>query len=175
MKKVLFYFLCLAVCLPVAAQKKDSKRAVASAAWESIPVIPEGQVSELTVAPTFKKGGFERYWSWVMSRMQYPPEAEARGVQGRVTMRVIVEPDGSVTPGEVLESPDQTLTEAVKAIVAASPKWKPGANSDPQTGQQVPVRVMYTLSVEFKVRPQTKDPYQYRWRSQDEVRPYGSN
>lgn len=175
MKKILFCLLCLAVCLPVTAQKKGSKRATASTEWESVPLVQEGQVSGLAVAPTFKKDGFERYWGWVMSRMQYPPEAEARKVEGRVTMRVIVEPDGSVTLGEVLESPDQVLTDAVKATVAASPKWKPGAMLDPETGQQMPVRVMYTLSVEFKVRPQTKEPYQYRWRSQDEVRPYGSN
>ncbi len=110
-----------------------------------------------------------------MSRLKYPEDAEARKVEGRVTMRVIVEPDGSVTPGEVLESPDPALTEAVVRIVEGSPHWKPGAVRGENGETLRPVRVMYTLSVAFKVRPRAQDPYTYRWRTQDQVRPYGSN
>ncbi|WP_302104428.1 TonB family protein, partial [uncultured Alistipes sp.] len=110
MVMLLLAFLCLA---PAMAE-------VRAEGVDSVALVPEGRLSELAVAPVFRKGGFEKYWTWVMSRLKYPEDAEARKVEGRVTMRVIVEPDGSVTPGEVLESPDPALTEAVVRIVEGS-------------------------------------------------------
>lgn len=165
MVMLLLAFLCLA---PAMAE-------VRAEGADSVALVPEGRLSELAVAPVFRKGGFEKYCTWVMSRLKYPEDAEARKVEGRVTMRVIVEPDGSVTPGEVLESPDPALTEAVVRIVEGSPHWKPGAVRCENGETLRPVRVMYTLSVAFKVRPRAQDPYTYRWRPQDQVRPYGSN
>lgn len=77
-------------------------------------------------APSFKNKGFEKYWKWVLSRVQYPADMEEQKVEGVVQVRIIVETDGSVTVDEVLASPHEKLTEAVTRVVENSPKWTPG-------------------------------------------------
>ena len=56
----------------------------------------------------------------------------------------VVEKDGSVSSIEKLQSPDASLWEEARRVIASSPKWKPGE----QRGQIV--RVKYTLPVDFR-------------------------
>ena len=57
MVMLLLAFLCLA---PAMAE-------VRAEGVDSVALVPEGRLSELAVAPVFRKGGFEKYWTWVMS------------------------------------------------------------------------------------------------------------
>lgn len=135
----------------------------------------DGRVARLKKAPSFKNKGFEKYWKWVLSRVQYPADMEEQKVEGVVQVRIIVETDGSVTVDEVLASPHEKLTEAVTRVVENSPKWTPGIMTDKESGLDYPVRVSYVLPVEFKVRPQKLvDPTIGRYNGQKNFKPYGS-
>lgn len=176
MKKLLFYAVSLLLALPALAQSPADAPNVASTKGSPDGlVIVDGQIARLKVAPSFKKGGFDKYWKWVLSRVQYPADMEEQKVEGVVQVRIIVEPDGSVTVDEVLASPHEKLTEAVTRVVGNSPKWTPGIMTDKESGLDCPVRVSYVLPVEFKVRPQKLvDPTVGRYNGQKNFKPYGS-
>ena len=114
MKKFLFYAVSLLLVLPAMAQTPaDAPGTTTSTPPAEGLVIADGQVARLKKAPSFKIKGFEKYWKWVLSRVQYPADMEEQKVEGVVQVRIIVETDGSVTVDEVLASPHEKLTEAV--------------------------------------------------------------
>ena len=158
MKKFLFYAVSLLLVLPAMAQTPaDAPGTTTSTPPAEGLVIADGQVARLKKAPSFKNKGFEKYWKWVLSRVQYPADMAEQKVD------------------EVLASPHEKLTEAVTRVVENSPKWTPGIMTDKESGLDYPVRVSYVLPVEFKVRPQKLvDPTIGRYNGQKNFKPYGS-
>lgn len=96
--------------------------------------------------PQFQGGDNSKFRAWVMKQIQYPSIAAENGIQGRVTLTFVIERDGSLTNVQVLNSPDRSLSEEAMRVVKSSPKWTPGK----QRG--VPVRVRFTLPVDFKLQ-----------------------
>ncbi len=88
-------------------------------------------------------GDINKFRDWVQSRLTYPTIASENGIQGRVTLRFVIERDGSLTGLEQLASPDKSLTDEAMRVLRTSAKWTPGK----QRGR--PVRVWYVLPVEF--------------------------
>jgi protein TonB len=96
------------------------------------------------VPPTFKGGNLDKFRDWVQKRVNYPQEAQDRGVQGRVYLTFVVERDGSVSNVTIVQGPDLLREESKKAI-ESSPKWSPGL----QRGQ--PVRVRFSMFLNFSL------------------------
>ena len=95
------------------------------------------------VMPSFKGGDINKFREWVQKRTNYPQAAIEAGVQGKVYLTFIIEPDGAVSNVTVVKGVAAIIdNEAVKAI-QASPKWSPGL----QRGQ--PVRVRYSMWLNF--------------------------
>ncbi|HLN21837.1 MAG TPA: energy transducer TonB [Bacteroidales bacterium] len=93
--------------------------------------------------PSFRGGDINKFRDWVQKRTNYPQEAIARKIQGKVFLTFIVETDGSVSNVMVVRGVDPLIdAEAVKAI-ESSPQWTPGL----QRGQ--PVRVRYSIMLNF--------------------------
>lgn len=68
----------------------------------------------------------------------------ARGVAGQVHVRFYIEPDGKVTIGEVLSSPDEKLSrEVIRVIKASKGHWVPGRV------RGVPQRTAYEYRINF--------------------------
>ncbi len=106
MKKFLFYAVSLLLVLPAMAQTPaDAPGTTTSTPPAEGLVIADGQVARLKKAPSFKNKGFEKYWKWVLSRVQYPADMEEQKVEGVVQVRIIVETDGSVTVTKCLLRP----------------------------------------------------------------------
>ena len=71
MKKFLFYAVSLLLVLPAMAQTPaDAPGTTTSTPPAEGLVIADGQVARLKKAPSFKNKGFEKYWKWVLSRVQ---------------------------------------------------------------------------------------------------------
>ncbi len=177
MKRILFLTAALLVALSAGAKKPAEGCAgnERGAAPQSGLVVSDGQILSLKTPPAFKNGGFDKYWKWVLSRVQYPKQLEENRIGGLVRLKIIVETDGTVSVDRVLESPDERFTEAVVRVVENSPKWTPGRMLDAETGEETAVRVSYVLPVEFKVRPQELvDPTTGRYQGQKNLKPYGS-
>ena len=95
--------------------------------------------------PSFP-GGNAALMSWLSSNIHYPPVAEENGIQGRVVVSFVVEPDGSITNVQVVRGVDPSLDKEAVRVTKAMPKWQPGK----QNGQAV--RVKYNLPVTFKLQ-----------------------
>lgn len=97
--------------------------------------------------PSFNGGDANEFSKWVNSRLNYPEEAKAAGITGRVILQFSILPDGSLADLKVLRSSGNQLLDAEAfRVLSGSPKWKPGY----QKGS--PVKVTYTFPVIFGLR-----------------------
>ena len=96
------------------------------------------------VMPQFP-GGQIAMMKYIMENIKYPKQAMKEGIQGRVTVRFIVEKDGSISDVKPVLSVHPLLNKEAVRVVESMPKWTPGK----QNGK--PVRVRFNLPVMFKL------------------------
>ena len=96
--------------------------------------------------PTFQGGDLNTFRNWMQGQIQYPKEAAAKNISGRVIFSFVVEKDGSTSDFTVLRTPDKLLAAEVERIFKTCPKWEPGT----QRGEKV--RVKYTVPIVFAVQ-----------------------
>lgn len=96
--------------------------------------------------PRFNGGDLNDFRDWVQRNVQYPKIAADNGIQGKVYIMFVIEPDGSVSNVSIMKGVDPALDqEAVKAV-ENSPKWEAGK----QRG--APVRVRFAMTVNFQLQ-----------------------
>ena len=128
LKVALMMFVLLFSFMTSTAQTK--KNNMVFDVVEVMPQYPGGQIAML---------------KYIMENIKYPEQAMKEGIQGRVTVRFIVEKDGSISNVKPVLSVHPLLdTEAVR-VVESMPKWSPGK----QNGK--PVRVRFNVPVMFKL------------------------
>ena len=91
-------------------------------------------------------GGTMGLLEFMRTTIKYPAEARKDTIQGRVLVSFIVNKDGSIVKPEIVKSAHPLLDEEALRMVNEMPAWKPGE----QNG--VPVRVKYTIPVNFRLR-----------------------
>ncbi len=115
------------------------------------PEIEEEEVVEQEIfqiveeMPSFP-GGDQKMLEYIAKNIKYPQIARESGIQGRVFISFVVEPDGSVSNVKVLRGIGGGCDEEAMRVVKSMPKWKPGK----QRGK--PVRVSYNLPVNFRLQ-----------------------
>lgn len=97
---------------------------------EVMPQFPGGQIAML---------------QYLMKNIKYPEQAMKEGIQGRVTVRFIVEKDGSISDVKPVLSVHPLLNKEAVRVVKSMPKWSPGKHNGK------PVRVRFNLPVMFKL------------------------
>ncbi len=117
------------------------------------PQKPDGDtpVPTAEVMPKFEGGNLNDFRYWVQSRLIYPKEAVEKNIVGKVTLRFVIERDGSLTNIEEIASPSKLLTDEVVRVISQSPKWSSGM----QKGK--PVRVFYIMPVDFSLQGNTDE------------------
>ena len=115
------------------------------------PEIEEEEVVEQEIFQIVEEmpeypGGLTKLTEYLASNIKYPQMARESGIQGRVFVNFVVEPDGSVSNVKVLRSLGGGCDEEAMRVVKKMPKWKPGK----QRGKAV--RVSYILPVNFKLQ-----------------------
>lgn len=91
-------------------------------------------------------GGAEAMMAFIAKNMKYPPMARESGIQGRVFVNFVVEPNGSVSNVKVLRGIGGGCDEEAIRVVESMPKWTPGR----QRGKAV--RVSFNLPVRFTLQ-----------------------
>ncbi len=117
-------------------------------------VAPEIEEEEIVEAEIFTiveempdfPGGMAKLAEYLAKNIKYPQMARESGIQGRVFVNFVVEPDGSVSNVNVMRSLGGGCDEEAMRVVKSMPKWKPGK----QRGKAV--RVSYILPVNFKLQ-----------------------
>ena len=97
---------------------------------EVMPQFPGGQIAML---------------QYLMKNIKYPEQAMKEGIQGRITVRFIVEKDGSISDVKPVLSVHPLLNKEAVRVVKSMPKWSPGKHNGK------PVRVRFNLPVMFKL------------------------
>ena len=109
----------------------------------------EEEEAEIFVAveemPSFHGKGANSFLEWIGKNLLYPEIALENGIEGRVFVYFVVEPNGNVSNVRVLRAVDPALDAEAIRVVRASPKWYPGK----QRGK--PVRVGFTFPIKFKL------------------------
>ena len=91
-------------------------------------------------------GGDAALMKYLSSHINYPPMAAENNVHGKVILQFVVEKDGRVGEVKIARSVDKDLDKEAIRVVKSLPKFTPGR----QNGY--PVRVWYTLPVNFKLQ-----------------------
>ena len=119
---------------------------------EYVPVeVEEEEVVEQEIfqiveeMPSFP-GGEAKLMEYVAKNIKYPQIARETGIQGRVFVGFVVEPDGSISNVKLLRGIGGGCDEEAMRVIKSLPKWKPGK----QRGKAV--RVSYQIPVFFKLQ-----------------------
>jgi protein TonB len=91
-------------------------------------------------------GGETELMKWLRDNITYPTIAAEQGIQGRVILRFVVRPDGSVDDVQVVKSLEPSCDKEAVRTVKKMPKWTPGR----QNGNAV--SVYYSLPITFRLQ-----------------------
>jgi protein TonB len=108
--------------------------------------VQEQEIFQIVEEMPSYPGGEAKLMEYVGKNIKYPQIARETGIQGRVFVGFVVEPDGSVSNVKVLRGIGGGCDEEAVRVVKNMPKWKPGK----QRGKAV--RVSYMLPVNFKLQ-----------------------
>jgi protein TonB len=110
-------------------------------------VIPDETKPRIIVQemPEFP-GGNAALLQYVSENMKYPQDAQDNHIQGKVTLKFVVNPDGTVDRIEIMKGVDPLLDNEAIRVIKSLPKFKPGK----QNGVAVPV--WFTLPVFFQIK-----------------------
>ncbi len=122
--------------------------AVGEDSFDGMPrvVNPEevsGPLATADIMPAFP-GGEAALYRFLSNQIRYPEEALRNKAEGKVYIRFIVQPDGSITDLDILRGLGFGCDEEALRVVQMMPRWVPGELG----GQKVPV--YSSLAIEFK-------------------------
>ncbi len=91
-------------------------------------------------------GGDNALRDYIGKHITYPPDAKAKGTQGRVIVRFCVTEKGGVDKVSIIQGVSPDLDEEAMRVVKTLPAFKPGK----QKGVDVPV--WYNLPIAFALK-----------------------
>lgn len=110
---------------------------------ETVEEVKEAEVFVVVeVLPEFT-GGDEARQKFLQDNLVYPKVARETGMEGRVVIEFVVEPNGTLSNFRVARGAAPALDEEALRVAKLMPKWKPGK----QRGNAV--RVRYTMPITF--------------------------
>ena len=128
------------------AEFEDDVEIVQQVAVEEEEIVEEQPFLVAETMPSFQGGSLNDFRNWVQSKVRYPAIAQENGISGKVVLTFVIEKDGRLTNIQVLQTPDRSLSDEAIRVLQQSPKWSPGKQ------RNQPVRVRYTLPVEFRIQ-----------------------
>lgn len=102
-------------------------------------VFPEAEIM-----PKYGKKGLNDFRIRVLRSMEYPVEAQERGIQGEVFLEFVVMENGEVEGLKVIKGAHPILDKEAYSLIKKMPsKWTPGYIND------TPVRVVFTFPIVY--------------------------
>jgi TonB family protein len=90
-------------------------------------------------------GGMETFYKYVQEHMKYPADARHKGIEGRVFVEFIIEPDGSLTNAKVIKGIGAGCDEEAVKTVANSGDWIPGTLDGKTVKQKIVLPITFQL------------------------------
>ena len=158
-----FLFVLPLVALALIAFARPGIISIPDASFQTLPAIakeekalsPKGEETELEKMgeeihviceemPEFP-GGWNECIRFIQQHLQYPSDALAEGIEGRVTVRMVIRKDGSVDDIKILKSVHPSLDREAARVIKLL-KCQPGR----QKGE--PVNTYFQLPVWFRLK-----------------------
>lgn len=96
------------------------------------------------VMPSYP-GDMDAFWTFLIRNMHYPESAEADSIKGRVIVQFVVEKDGSLTNFDIVQSPDDRLSEEALRVLHLMPRWQPAQQNGRTVRSRYKVPFMFRL------------------------------
>ena len=137
---ILFVIVTLSSC----GQKKKPAENVTEIAPPPPP--PPAPFEKVEIMPVFA-GGEEALLKYLETNVKYPEEARLKGIEGIVTVKFVVNADGSISDAKVTTGVDAALDAEAVRVVKSLPNFeKPGMQN------KVAVPVYYSVPISFKLK-----------------------
>jgi TonB family protein len=145
---LLLIICCLAIFSPMSAQgllSKDNEEIFTVV--EDMP-IPWLYKTECLDVPSENKNACyqSKVSAYLLDQMTYPYQAVQNKIQGTVVIQFVVDESGKITDANIIQDIGYGCGAEALKQVKSMPNWIPGR----QRG--VPVKVRYTLPVQFKLK-----------------------
>ena len=128
-----------------AAEEEELRRKEEEARFRAQPISARTDAKEVPEKLAAFPDGEAKLIQYFGENMKYPAIAQKMGIEGRVIVRFIVEPDGSFSSVEVVKSPDPSLGKEAVRLIKSMPHWFPA------TIKGVPVPSIVTQTIAFKL------------------------
>ena len=76
------------------------------------------------VMPEFVDGGMQGCLKFLMDNTKYPEQAKRDKISGKVSVKFVIEKDGSITDAKVVRTDNPVFNEEALRVVNSMPKWK---------------------------------------------------
>lgn len=91
-------------------------------------------------------GGMTAWAKFLQKNLRYPYMAQESGVQGKVYVSFVVEPDGSISNVKLVKGIGAGCDEEAMRVIKKSPKWEPGVQN------KQAVRVRYNMPINYTIQ-----------------------
>ncbi|MCC6761074.1 MAG: TonB family protein [Chitinophagaceae bacterium] len=101
-----------------------------------------GAVFSETETPPAFPGNYDGWRKYLERNLQYPNEAQDKGIQGKVVVQFVVDTEGNLSDIYAMNDPGGGLAQEAVRIIKSGPKWVPAV----QNGQKVVARTSQTIT-----------------------------
>ncbi len=112
----------------------------------SVPDVEEEEAEEIFTIVEHNPqpiGGYEAFYTYMYSEIEYPREALRSGIEGKVFVQFVVNKNGELTNFVIVKGIGAGCDEETIRVLKKAPKWSAGR----QRGK--PVRVQMILPIKF--------------------------
>jgi TonB family protein len=100
---------------------------------------------DLLVLPEPQEG-MTNFFDQLSDRIDYPKEAEKRGIEGKIIIEFTVEKDGKIKSPRVVKGIGFGCDEEAVKALKASPAWKPGVRKGQPSNYKMTVPFLFKLT-----------------------------
>lgn len=142
----LIVFILVGLVTGIAVASAINPNGVVRGAIEHVLGIPEDTTiyDNPEVMPSYP-GDMDAFWTFLMRNLHYPESAEADSIEGRVIVQFVVEKDGSLSNFDIVQSPDDRLSEEALRVLHLMPRWQPAQQKGRNVRSRYKVPFMFRL------------------------------
>lgn len=91
-------------------------------------------------------GGTEALLQYLAKNIKYPAEAQQKGYQGRVIVRVVINKKGRPENATVMRSVHPLLDAEALRVISTMPQWTPAKEKDKNVPAWITIPIMFNLT-----------------------------
>lgn len=105
----------------------------------------EEEIFTIVEQPAEYPGGLLAFYQYIRENMQYPAKAKHAGVEGKVLLQFVVNPDGSVSDIKVLKGLGYGCDEEAIRLLKNAQPWKPAKQQSRLVKSKMSITIQFQL------------------------------